>query len=96
MVCYLSQQPALFPFCTLLILITGSHLSLVWNSKSFKAMAAMLFNFFKGQEKPTQEELTEKIRILKNDKGAIGIKLENSERQKEKLKKENDTIKAEK
>ena len=53
-------------------------------------MAAWIINYFKG--KPTQEELREReerIRILKNDKGALQFKLG-------RLQKENDNIKAEK
>ena len=60
-------------------------------------MAAWIINYFKG--KPTQEELREReerIRILQNDKGALQLKLEKSDREKAKISKENSNIKAEK
>ena len=64
-------------------------------------MAAWLINYFKGDHgKATQEELREReerIRILKTDKSvACQFKLERSEREKAKLQKENESIKAEK
>ena len=58
-----------------------------------------LKKYFIGHVEPTSEKLREKeeeIQRLKNCQGAILQTLQRSEKEKEKLRKENSTIKAEK
>ena len=61
-------------------------------------MASFLINLIKGREKPTQEEKEkeEKIIILKDQNSAIRWKLESSEREKTRLRTENEKVKEEK